>query len=484
MKRFFAFLICMLLPLSAAAEEAALYQTLENEALSQGLTMETTVDFSWGSLSCLTEEENEALGSVVDALSLRSLRHQSEGETWNTLEALLQEVSVLDLTLGQKDGVYYEESSLLAGKLMTFTEAGYARFSQSLSRKTGIQLPDFFRSFAPAGSYVGAEEALRSVSGMLTAWRSENMPMEKAEMPVLMLPGVSGSSARSAAVEREELILLARTLGNEGAEEEESFFQKEETLLNAFVQALEQLPRTLEETLPEDFEAEYMEICDENGGVLCRRLTLQASGEQLLLEWSTGKNIRAMYAEGSVEGNAVSLLATWQKNEDLSSAKKTQRDETLVLHLSVQKQGADAPETMDVILESHSEGSDRKEDVQWTMTVSRMEGENVLPGLEAEGTAEIRGSGKELKRKDGMLFFVTGLAEKRQKLMEISVTTRAQQLTSPLERAVQVISLDDISDEELMSWMNEIQQYFPQAARSILAMLPEEAAVYLLSHMD
>ncbi len=94
---------------------------MEQVARDAGLSIQNQAIIEWSNLPLLDAPTNDALKSLMKALTVRTRQQSLDGNGFWSMNLLLQGDSVVDFSMQAKDGVYYEQSNLLGGNTVAFT---------------------------------------------------------------------------------------------------------------------------------------------------------------------------------------------------------------------------------------------------------------------------------------------------------------------------------------------------------------------------
>lgn len=510
MKRRIAVLLCLLMvwAQAAVAEDRTGKLAYDTELLARqaGMQVMKETSFAWGGLPLLDDDTNKALTSLFKVLGLQSRAQGTEEAGYRAWDVLLQKVSVLDLTMRNERGVYYEQSNLLGGQTVAFTADEFRTFIAGLSARTGGAIPtNLDIIFATAMRALGAGEIpldMETLDGSLLAFNSWQdtalLPVERLR-PVVSLPGLYGVRSVVIDVTREELIALAQAYSDlladnealwlEAAQAQMTQAQDADSLREAAQRTatiMRDLPRTLEGWLPETLPpSEYREVFGADDQLVCKQLDIVLPGDAFLyVEWVPGEtHTPALYASFGIGESEAELVLTREMGSPQKRGSETKVRNNTVAQWSYEE----AALRLDTVLtytENISARSGRETvtgKIELMMESEALLGEGAVVTLSGERTETTSGTIQQ-KYAHGTetVWRLKGLGFDTRKILTVTEKTTlafADAVPALPEEIVRPAQMDDAA---LDAWLEGTRVSLLQTWYTVLGRLPADVATYLL----
>lgn len=516
MKRLLAGWLCLLLLVCAQgglAEDVApgqFAQAAESAALEEGLEVRTEVSFAWGGLPLLDEATDKAVGSLLESAQLLRRRQGGEGSGYAAYDLLLKQVSVLDIAMHVIDGVYYEQSNLTGGQAVAFTQEEFGTFAARLSARTESVLPPNLDGVfsVVTSALAGTDmieidpETLDGAIAALEAWKLEALTETDRLRPKMTIPGLYGIRATVVDVTREELLDLAQAYSDLLAENE-TLWQDvvraqmdeageeadEQTLTDTVLliaDILHGLPKTLEETLPENLApAEYRTIFGPDDVMVARQLDISLPEDiHVYLEWvPEAFGVPSFYMMLDTDLASLELLITQERGEPQVGNKLTEKRDRMIAQMTyiedALKLDVVMTRTQDVEQRADKETINIKTD--WMMESEAIFGEGAVITVTAETADTASGAGKDYARKTESSWHVKGLGFDSDEIMSVSAKTTASAAEAPIDMTADAVRPGQMDEATFDSWIEEMQVSMMQAGFTVLGRLPSDVAAYILS---
>ncbi|MCL1964207.1 MAG: hypothetical protein FWF69_04000 [Firmicutes bacterium] len=514
MKKRFAALLWLLMTLfsqAAAGEEAARMgyaQNVEAQARENGLEVRTETSFAWGGLPLLDQNLNDALESVMKTLRVAVRGHSAPGGGAVSADVYLKDVSVLDMTVLARDGVYYEQSNLLGGRTVAFTKAEFSDFSKALSERTEGALPRDFQWLFElvmlalgGGGEFGVDTAfLDSAIMVLDAWQADALSAREKLRPSVSIPGLYGSRATVVDVTREEAIALAEAFVTLVSEEnalwesavrarvKDGDENKVREVLAQVRAMLPVLPEMVGGWLPEMGDPmEYREVFGLEDEFVVKQVEAALAGDiHLLIEWIPAeKGVPSFFAGLTVGDSRATLLLTREDGMPATTGKVTRQRNRYVAECVLE----DPKFALSMIM-TRSENYELREE-KGTLTAKtdlmfesdRLLGAGAVVTITATETDTASGVGAKYGREHVTSWTVKGLGFDGRKILTVTSNTTLEQMEERIDMEGEIVRPAQMPEEALEAWMESVQVSFMQALYTCLGRLPASAAAYALEMM-
>lgn len=514
MKKTFLLVLCLMLLAAqfARAEEAPRAESavLESALLRDGLELRSETSFAWGGLPMLDSEQNNALESLLSVAKTVVRRQGIEGNGYTALDLHLQKVSVLDIAMQAKEGVYIESSNLIGGQTVAFTKSEFSSFARRISQRSeGVLLSNLglvydltMLSLGGPETPVVDMESLNHFLSEVEEWGGDALVTEERLRPQVLLPGVYGTRAVVTEITREEALSLAGRMEALLKDTEmdavwagallDSFPEEGEDTAKARLSDIKalitELSGALAEALPEDMPpAEYREIYGLGDQLVSRQLELQMPGSLVLtLEWAlSGEVLTDLYVSAVLMGSGFSVLYTRELGAPVATGKVTQRQDRHIAQVRAFMDGlalnAVITRQENVELRANKEITTVKTEVM--LESEPLLGKDTVVTLSIQALSTASGEGIDYKRSVDRSFYLKGLGFDGQKILTVSTVTTAEEPSSPIDPGAPLIRPSSFSDEALDEWIKGVQVSFVQAGYTVLGRVPPAVAMYLLDHV-
>lgn len=519
-RQWLAAMLCLLLPLlatSGVARAAALPlhererlggygQAVEADALARGRQLRRDTTFAWGGLPLVNADLNDALESFLSALKLRERTQEGVDSGYYALDLLLQNISVIDLSLYAAEGLYYEQSNLLGGETVAFTPAEFSSFVSRISSRSGGAIPTTLdRLFGLLLQALAGDNGsvLPAGNDAFAAWEETALTQTLRQRPKLYIPGLYGTEAHVTNITRAEAIELARLyaalmVDNEAlvqeaarpdAQEGEKTALDESALLLG--DALRNLPEILAEWLPEDIApAEFRTVYGAGGVFVAYQVEVTLpDGMYLYAEWVPGDDsVSDAYLSFSLDAATLSLLMTRETGRPvrMTGSFYTQTNRQIVqLRYTTPAFELDVFGTTTQNIETRTDREIITAQTSWTGESSALFGEGVVLTLSlATRDVATMSDADAYQRKAETTVRLKGLGFDSRDVLAVTTRTtlsrEALSFPSP-DSAIRPALLDDAT---LDAWTQAQGTNLIQVAYTVLGRLPPDVAAYLLSLLN
>lgn len=510
MKKLLLCAICFILlfanaAMADSAQPGAYAGTWRDRALDGGLELYTVTTLEWGGLPLLSDADNAMLSSLLGVLRLEERTQGAGGNGYLAHQLFLQNVSVLDMALQAEGGVYYEQSNLLGGQTVAFTQEAFAGFTRRLAARTGGVMPGNLAALyeivmlALGGMDTATvdTETLDSAMAILSQWETEALTSETRRRPPVNIPGLYGATAEVIGVSRGEALALvtdfAQMLSGEEAMWEQNVRGQmagaEETevagVLARIAEMLATLPEDLEDALPMDMPpAEYRIVYGLDGVEVCRQIEVELPGTgSLLVEWARAEQaVPALFVLGAMEDAAVSLLYTREVGTPSMTGTVMRARNRAVAEFRLTMAGLDLSVMMtraeNIELRAEKEIITAKTD--WMIECPQWLGEETVVTVTRQETDTATGTGEDFAQKHQTNWFLKGLGFDRQKILTVTENTKVEGARQPIDIYGPVVYPARMDEEAFDAWLAGVQVSLVQAGYTVIGRLPPDVAAYLL----
>ena len=514
MKKRIAALVCLLLvwmQVSGLAEAVPgqYAKGLEAQARLDGMQLRTETSFAWGGLPLLDDETNEALKSLLKVLVLEKREQGTPSSGYLSLDVLLQKVSVLDLSMQNIQGTYYEQSNLLGGQTVAFTPEEFQTFVARLSsRSQGAMPTNLDAMFSIVMQALGAQpvefdvETMSEVLRTYAGWQDVALQKTERLRPEVAIPGLYGLRAEVVDVTREEALAFADAYsallaenealwrGAAHAQQPDATPEALQETAKRIAETLRVLPDMLAAWLPDGLPpAEYREVYGADDALVCRQLDITLPDDvHAYVEWVPEEaGVPAAYALISMGGSTLEFIYTQEVG-----APQQNGSETKALHRTV-AQGTYREPGMEVnaVLTTTRNASIRagKEAIatriELMMESEALFGEGAVITLSGETTETASGAiGSKYVHSAETVWRLKGLGFDSRKILTVSQRTTMEEAAPPATPGEDVVRPAQLSDEELDEWLDGTQVSLMQTLYTILGRLPANVAAYVLKLMQ
>ncbi len=506
----FLILVGLLLALTAGAmaEEAIVpgryAESAEGAARGAGQEVATKTTFAWGGLPLLDAETNAALTSLLKASAFQTRRQGAEGDGYWGMNFLLQNVSVLDFAMMAKDGAYYEQTNLLGGQTVAFTQEEFAAFARRVSGRSAGALPQNLDAVY--------EIALMTLGGMdhvtvdmqtldaalqvLDDWQIGALSVTERARPETAIPGIYGANAAVCDVTREEALALAAALGELIAADDTALASavnaqaggdadKARELMARVTEMLNALSDTLAAALPENMEpAEYREIIGLDGALAAKQVEVAIPGDLgLFVEWIPAEHgIPQAYVSLSAPDSAITLLFTRDIGSPMQTGKVSRARNRYIAEVALMD--GDFQTSLMMTRVENIEQRDGKEILnartEWMAQSDALLGPDAVVTLSLQETDTASGAGADYKRKHEMNWYLKGLGFDRQKVLTVLEETAVQDAGEGMDVSAGIVRPAALRDEDFDTWLSGVQVSLVQVGYTCLGRLPSDVAAYVL----